>query len=306
MRMKPFGLSAFMFVAMLGTAAAASAVGTMLDWTGVTWNPGDLKRTYTLGDADVTIEVSSLATGTFTTWNGTTGTGSTVTPCGAGPAGCCVATPGKDGTGQSTNFFGTQLDLGVIFEPGSGDAGNLQPVLIKLKFTNAGSGEFGPLKPVDTLNFEISDIDWAGGGPYSAPCTTLGSQGWRRDRVVVTADNNGSPVTAFTITPKTAQPASAVIVSPANTVTAEGTADNGAGIGTAVTVGSDNGSVVVAFGASLVTDVLLTYSESAYGLACTTVAPGCVGGVNVDPGFRGIGVLGLTMRPVGLMEFTIE
>jgi hypothetical protein len=293
--MKQFGLPALTFVVMLTAASAASAM-SMLDWSTVTWNPGDLVHTYTLlpDNVDITISISSAAAGSFTTWNGT-----------GGPT-CTVATPGKDGTGQSTNFFGTLLDLGVIYDPNPGAAGS-PPVLIDIKFTNGGSGAGGPLHPVATLKFEISDIDWSAPGSYTGVCNT-GMQGWRRDQIVVTADNNGSPVTApggFTITPKVAQPTASVTVSPANTATADGTSEIS---GEATAPGSDNGSVVVAFGPSFVTHVLLTYNESAFGQPCTVPVGGtsCVGGLNNDPGFRGIGLLAMTMEPVTLTNFAIE
>jgi hypothetical protein len=306
MRLKPFGPSALTLVALLGVASAASAT-SMLDWSTITWNPGDLVHTYTLmpDNVDITISISSAAMGTFTTWNGTNG-----------PT-CTVATPGKDGPPgpptYSTNFFGPLLDLGVIYDPNPG--GGAAPVLIDIKFTNGGSGAGGPLHPVATLKFEISDIDWSSPGCYSTTggcgvgsCTGAGLQGWRRDQVVVTADNNGTPVTApggFTITPKVAQPTSSVTVGPANTATADGTSES---IGEATSSGSDNGSVVVAFGPSFVTHVLLTYNETAFGQPCTVAVsgPGCVGGANTDPGFRGIGILAMTMEPVTLTDFAIE
>jgi hypothetical protein len=294
----PLGLRSVILAAGLVSASAAFAA-TPLDWSAVNWNPGDLKHTYTLGDADITIEISSQATGSFTVWNQTNGgpTGST----------CLVASPGKDGPGQSTDFFGSQLDLGVIFEPEppSGD----MPVLIKIKFTNAGSGEFGPQKAVDSLKFEISDIDWAGGGPYTAPCNGLGSQGWRRDKVVISADDHGAAVTGFTIMPKVSQPSSTVLVIAPDTAIAEGSTQNDAVFPApsfASAPGSDNGTVMVDFGSSAVTNVLLVYSEAAFGQPCSLVGPGCSGGIDVNPGFRGIGILGVTMRPVTLMEFTIE
>lgn len=57
----------------------------------------------------------------------------------------------------------------------------------------------------------------------------------------------------------------------------------------------DNGSVMVEFGPTFVTDVLVTYNEAAYPLAN-----------NNNPGFRGIGLFGNTVLPVELIEFTIE
>lgn len=287
-RIHPRTLLALAVAAGLATASAASAV-TLLDWSAVTWNPGDLTRTYTFGppeNVDVTITVSTTAAGpgpagTFTNYDGV----SITPPCG-------LATPNKDGAPSPATYpsdrFGTKLDLGVVFDPG---ANSNQSVLIAIKFTDAGSGAGGPLKPVATFKFEISDIDWSGGGN---DCFQPVIQGWRRDQVVITAANSATPVTAFTLTPLVAtSPPRTFLISPFNTATAVGDASSGLQSNT-----DDNGSLVVDFGSSLVTDVLITYNEAAF----NDVGPV----FNTNPGFRGIAILGVAMFPVGLTEFTIE
>lgn len=287
-RIYPRAFIALAVAAGFATAPAAFAV-TLLDWSTVTWNPGDLTRTYTFGppeNVDVTITVSTTApgpgpAGTFTNYDGVS-----ITPP------CSLATPNKDGTPSPgtypSNRFGTKLDLGVVFDPG---ANSNQSVLIAIKFTDVGTGAGGPLKPVATFKFEISDIDWSGGGN---DCFQPVIQGWRRDQVVITAANNATPVTAFTLTPLVAtSPPATFIISPFNTATAVGDMNTGL-----QSNGDDNGSLVVDFGASSVTDVLITYNEAAF----KNTEPM----INANPGFRGIAILGLAMLPVGLTDFSIE
>ncbi len=273
--MKPLRLLALALAAGLTTASAASAV-SMLDWNmAPIWNPGDLVHTYSFptDSVDVTIRVSATGsgTGTFTSWNGFP---PETFPC------TSLMTPYRDGSPAPSTYpshrFGTKLDLGVVFDPG---ASNNRSVLIRINFTNLGTGELGPAKAVSTLKFEISDIDWSGNG---TDCVTGLAQGFRQDQVVITA-NSGAVNPALTA----AAPGTATFtISPANTATA---------ILNQASNTDDNGTVMVNFGASMVTDVLITYNEAAYNL-----------NTNNNPGYRGIGLLGLTMFPVELMEFSIE
>ncbi len=301
----PLDIPTLILAAGLASASAASAT-SLLDWSTVSWDPGDMTRTYTLiqDDVDVTITVSTtpsapgLPAGTFLTYSGIGP--AQPTPCNT------VASPNKDGAPAPGTYpsdrFGTKLDLGIAFDPA---ANNNQSVLIRLKFTNAGSGPTGPPKPVGTLKFEISDIDWSQAG---TDCVTgLATEAWRADQVVITAENTGTPVTAFTLIPLDSV-LKTFTINPYNVATANGNRFGGSPSGTP-SVGNDLGTVVVDFGASLVTDVLISYNESAFGQLCDPSAPqGCAGTplVNVDPGYRGIGLFGLTTFPVELMDFTIE
>lgn len=271
-RICPRSLCTLFVAAGIAIAPAASAM-SMLDWSAVTWNPGDLVHTYSFpaDGVDVTIRISATGsgTGTFSAWNGFP---PETFPCTA------LATPYKDGSPAPMTYpsdrFGTKLDLGVVFDPG---ASNNRSVLVQIKFTNLGTGEAGPAKAVSTLKFEISDIDWSGNG---TDCVTGLAQGFRQDQVVITANSgtvnpalmaaSGTPT--FSISGNTA---TATLNLASNT--------------------DDNGTLQVNFGASMVTDVLITYNEAAYNL-----------NTNNNPGYRGIGILGLTMFPVELTDFTVE
>ncbi len=294
LNMTSLGLLALTFAAGLSIASPAAAM-TQLDWSNEVlfrWDAGELVRTYSLeaDNVDLTISISAsspnpgMGQGSFASWDGLS----------ASPPGACVSvvSPNKDGAPAPslyrTDRFGTGLDLGVVFDPA---ANSDQAVLINLKFTELHSGATGRAKAVATFKFEISDIDWSHGGN---DCFQLAIQGWRRDQVVITANHGATsvPVSAFTLSPKVGSPTFAI--GPPNTATAIGNATSGA-----ESNADDNGTLIVSFGATFVTEVQISYNEA--GFSNSGVIP------NNNPGYRGIGILGgNTTLPVELMEFTIE
>ncbi|MEM7351133.1 MAG: hypothetical protein AAF657_10030 [Acidobacteriota bacterium] len=188
-------------------AVPASAQAT-LDWSMVTWDDGDLSNSYILGNGvEISITVSTTALGTFIN----------ATPL--------VETPYIDGVGHTQNLFGTELDLGVIFNPFPMQG--MSPVLIDIGFSEA----------VTDLIFDISDIDYSVGG---------GGEDDRLDQVVVTS-NAGDP----TLTPLMA--GSATFTVAGNTATAIS--------GQSADPLTDNGTVRVTFPDG-VTDVTITYNEA--------------------------------------------
>lgn len=286
---KSFVVPSLVLVGGLVFVPVASAMSTM-DWSLLPWAPGDRVHTYSLpaDGVDLTIRISTTVPGpgpgigTFASWDGI----SVPTSC------VSVVAPNKDGTSapgtHPTDRFGTHLDLGIVFDPA---ANSDQSVLIDLKFTDLGSGENGPAKAVATFKFEISDIDWSRGGN---DCFQPEIQGWRKDQVVITGNDGANPVTAFTLTPLVAGADRTFDIGPSNVATAKGSATGGSESNT-----DDNGTLVVDFGPTFVTDVRITYNEA--GFSNSGAVP------NNNPGYRGIGILGgTTSLPVELMEFTIE
>ena len=211
----PAALFAVILVALSPNATWALST---LDWSdpGVVWNDGDLNNTYTIGDVDVTIDISTTAQGF---WQFQYNDG--------------LLTPYEDGPTGSADQFGSQHDLGIIFNPFSGQGQS--PVLIDLKFTEAGSGAAGPAKAVTDLSFEISDIDFSIGFPEDD----------RIDQVVISSDA-GDP----TLTAKT---------DPAIFTINGNTATGIYGLNTQAPL--DNGTVIVDFGSLSVADVLIIYNE---------------------------------------------
>ncbi len=272
----------------LGTFAFASGASAMstLDWSTLPWSPGDMVHTYSFpaDGVDLTIRVSTSPLGqppptiapTFESWDGL----SPFEECNP------VVSPNKDGAGDPSNRFGTQRDLGIVFDP---TASRDQTVWIDLRFTELGTGENGPRKPVATFKFQVSDIDYSPGG---VDCFQQLGQGFRRDQVVISATNGANPVTAFDL--------SALIANnPAGTFTIDQTTKSATAIfGQQSSVNSldDNGTLVVDFGPTFVTDVRISYNEAGYDL-----------NTNNNPGYRGIGILGgTTSLPVTLTDFSVE
>src|SRR6185436_2069440 len=227
--------------------------------------PGDTVHTYSLptDGVDLTIRVTTTPLAppppptppTFESWDGL----STLAECHT------VFSPNKDGAGDPSNRFGTTRDLGIVFDP---TASRDQSVLIDLTFTNLGTGANGPAKPVATFKFEISDIDYSPGG---VDCFQNLGQGFRRDQVVITANNGATPVTAFSLAPLLpANPAQTFVIDSANSATAI------LGQQSSATTLDDNGTLVVDFGSSFVTGVRITYNEAGYNL-----------NTNNNPGYRG-------------------
>ncbi|HXU33561.1 MAG TPA: hypothetical protein VN851_23585 [Thermoanaerobaculia bacterium] len=260
--------------------SAASAISPW-DWSQHPWPTGSLAQTYHLVEdgIDVTISVSTTTLEnpipptlpTFASWDGLSPL-ATCTP---------VLSPNLDGAGSPSNRFGTNLDLGIVYDPA---ASRDQSVLIDIKFTQLNSGPNGPAVAIPNFKFEISDVDWSAGG---VECIRHTSQGFRRDQVVITAMNHGVEVTDFSLSPSPANTSPTFLIEPYNVATA--------------IVGSESntdekGTVVVNFSSTPVTDVTIIYNEAGYDL-----------NTNNDPGYRGIGILGgMTSLPVELMDFSIE
>ena len=269
-------------------ASGASAM-TTLDWSTLPWSPGDRVHTYSLPadgvDLTIRVSVSPLAPPTppvpptFESWDGL----SAFEDCDT------VVSPNKDGSGDPSNRFGTNRDLGIVYDPA---ASRDQSVYIDLKFTEIGTGENGPLKPVATFKFEISDIDWSPGG---VDCLHNLGQGFRRDQVVITATHGGAPVTGFSLSALNPGNPTFTINSAARSATAIVGRESSEMVGGVRSL-DDDGTLVVDFGSTFVTDVRITYNEAGYDL-----------NTNNNPGYRGIGILGgTTSLPVELMEFTVE
>lgn len=264
-------------------ASAASAMSPW-DWSQHPWPTGSPTQTYHLpaDGIDLTIKVSTSPLDlpipptlpTFESWDGLS------------PFATCtsVISPNLDGAGQTSNRFGGNLDLGIVFDPA---ASRNQSVWIDLKFTRLNSGPQGEPMAIPNFRFEISDIDWDAGG---VDCIHHSGQGFRVDQVVITAMDNrpghGTPVTDLSLTLPAANLAPTFVISGNMATATEGLQSNN----------DANGTVIVAFGPTPVSDVLITYNEA--GFNATT---------NHDPGYRGIGILGgSTSLPVELMEFTVE
>jgi len=228
----PAALFAVILVALSPNATWALST---LDWSdpGIVWNDGDLANTYTIGDVDVTINIFTNGIGAWQT-----------------PAFPLLIAPYEDGVGGSADLFGSQLDLGVIFNPFPGYGQS--PVLIDLKFTEAGSGVSGAARSVNNLSFEVSDIDYSSGDYLDD---------FRIDQVVISSDV-GDPY----LTAKTASPVFTI-----NDNTATGI------YGLASQSPLDTGTVIVDFGVNLPTEVLITYNEVSE---------------TYNPAGRGIGVFG--------------
>lgn len=149
---------------LLVSASAHGATAT-LDWSTVVWTDGVLTDTYTLGNGVmVTITIASTGSGSFTS-----------------------PSPNEDGSGASTDFFGSDLDLGIQFT-GTG------VVTITVDFVPAATD----------IAFEISDVDRSGD---------------RIDEVVVACD--GSAPTSFTA--KSVTPTFSITASGSTDDTATGT-----------------------------------------------------------------------------------
>lgn len=202
-----FSLLTFDTSAQCGCATGSAS----LDWNVLNWPLGSFNNNYDLQVTNsevlnVEIDISTTANGSFTNQFG-------------------YDWPQKDSVGGDPEFFGSNTDLALIFDPDA-NQGN-SPIIIKVIFDQT----------VECVDFEISDIDISG--------TT------RRDSVVVTS-NAGNP----TLTTLGTQPTVAVS---GNVAAATGTGGT-AGDGTSSK--DDNGSINVDFGDLGVDTIYITYLEN--------------------------------------------
>lgn len=203
-----------LFTLSLMSAGSAGAVA-VLDWAAVTWADGDLENTYLMSNGvSVTIKVSTAAAGSFNLVD-------------AG-GGLVVTAPFVDGPlpSGSADFFGTVLDLGIFFNPDTGQG--LSPVLIEVTFS----------EPVTELSFAISDIDYSQAGVIAGK-----PEDSRLDEVVLTSDAGDPTLVAVDGDPSFVIAGNKATAIPLRTVD-----------------GSDEGTVVASFPDG-VTSATITYNE---------------------------------------------
>lgn len=227
-------------------AAPAHGATAKLDWADplVVWPDGSL------GPHTFPLTVDGAPTSVTATVSVTQPVSTQGTFAGGYPAEDCLG-------GCSLNNFGSFHDLGVRFNPDPGTPVVTSPVVIEVSFS----------APVTALRFEISDIDFSVAGSEAGML-----QDHRRDQVVITGDDFNNAGILPTLSYKTAPPNTFTIAG--NMATANCTGVEPSCSPTDTTAAQpqptnnpnpDSGSVVVDFGAQLVTKVTITYNEAGNG-----------------------------------------
>lgn len=218
-----------------------------LDWAVVPWQQGIKDRTLELpipdqsdDNIEVSIDISTQSSGSFEAFD--------------------VISPYIDG--RDIANFGDKMDLGIMFDPAANQG--LSPIVIKMRFS----------RPVQCVEFEVSDIDIAGG---------------RVDSLVVFG--NGGTIRPA-LAPISATPTVGVSH---NSARALGAGTGRASSGSAY--GNDNqGNIKVTFGSELLDSITIVYFEASGSL---------------NPSARGIGVFGdlsfyvSELKPANLLKFGV-